>query len=282
MAKRLSKKEVERRRKISEALKAYHRRRKAAEKAEERRRRKISESLKEYHRKKAAKKKATRKKTPKKKATRKKVAKKKVTRKKVTKKKVTRKKVAEKKVTRKKVARKKVTRKKASKKPPKPKIIPRGKRLMHKPPKRSETAIDRIQRSFQELAGKIEWPSKIYRAVNADGSVDGEIRVTVPRGVSPDAMVMKIGALLRGIAGSWITAGARFTPKDDIENYTRYMGLVDVHVHYRRINRKATTFVVLRDEILDGMAAKRWNKPLEVFVRLHWNAKGTRPPRTNK
>lgn len=125
--------------------------------------------------------------------------------------------------------------------------------------------------------------ARIRVRVNADGSVDGELLAPVERGESVESVLETVEETLREnrIAKTFTTTGFRWEPRSDEEHlrYDRYKGLFQVFSHYYRNPQES---VATTEEILGGMRAKRFRKPIQAIVRLHWNRHGTKPPREAK
>jgi hypothetical protein len=134
--------------------------------------------------------------------------------------------------------------------------------------------------------------SKRFIHVNRDGSIDAELSVKVPRGKSMREMYDAISkSLPRRSPGLWISAGARFTPSRDEDNYHRFRGLAQVQAYYRKYGitkdegaGKALVLLAMTATKDDSGVAlkvqKRHGRKVDtVFVRLHWNSEGRQPGR---
>lgn len=143
---------------------------------------------------------------------------------------------------------------------------------------------DRIQGILQQAADQLEG-ARVRVTVNADGSVDGELLATVPRGESVEAILETVETELREhrIGGAWVSTGFRFEPRpsDEGKLYDRYRGLFQVFSRYYRYGALPES-VAVTEEIAEGMRRKRFNKANQAIIRIHWNKYGQRPPREGK
>ncbi len=149
---------------------------------------------------------------------------------------------------------------------------------------------DKITRSLKALAKKLEargYATRVLVVRNSDKSVDGELRVIVPRGTSERDIMRDTLMDMRLPKGTWFAAGARYAP-DTVSpearvEYATWYGKLDVTQWYARTNRQN------RAERLNdayGMIEtmhKRWRrKALEIVLRINYNPKDRRPDRKGK
>lgn len=123
----------------------------------------------------------------------------------------------------------------------------------------------------------------IRREINADMSVDWELRLAIPRGVNVKDLTTDLGSVLKPESNSWIAIGARFkddkrmTPERRAE-YDRFRAWLQVHAHYQRMTKgKIATNIVAVQKILDTMRKNKRRKPEQIFVRVHWNLSNEKP-----
>ena len=124
--------------------------------------------------------------------------------------------------------------------------------------------------------------SDVRRAVNADMSVDWELRFAIPKGVDLDDFTTDLANALRPAAHSWIATGVRFEAgkmtREEWEKYERRRDMLQVHAHYQAMTKgKIATNVLGLQTIMETMRTRRRRKPREVFVRVHWNMEGRKP-----
>ncbi len=123
----------------------------------------------------------------------------------------------------------------------------------------------------------------IRREVNADKTVDWELRFAIPRGVNLVGFTTDLGTVLKPAINAWIAIGARFTgdkkmDRETREAYERFRALYQVHAHYQRMTgRKIATNIVAIQQIIASMRKHKRRKPVQIFVRVHWNLTGDKP-----
>jgi hypothetical protein len=137
--------------------------------------------------------------------------------------------------------------------------------------------------------------------INADGSVDGEIRIAglpdewrVPEGVPKLAefasqMLRAVGTLAAGEEGGayWISIGVRFGPQNETEigdlaeMYKRHRGLFQVAAHATEASLISGLMnnVVAMESIVKALMEKRGLPPAVIFIRFTWTPDGSRPER---
>lgn len=145
-----------------------------------------------------------------------------------------------------------------------------------------EPMLNRAKRIISEDRGV---DVSIRREVNADTSIDWEMRIAIPRGVKVDDVLIDLATVLRGVPRTWIGVGVRFQSDrildKDVErkaDYERFRTALQVHAHYQRnTDRKIQTNILGIQKIVESMVKNKHHKPHEIFVRIHWNMKGERP-----
>ena len=276
MGKRASKAELERRRKISVALKRYHRRKKAAAKkpkvltrkypptkpkakprkkrapkAELERRRKISVALKRYHKEKAAKEKQRR---------------------------------------------LKISEALLSYHRGKKAAIAKAKKAIvyarHAEPLPKEPAAamaERMRRSFilaRDILHTLGYEGINYSVhPNRDGSIDAQLNVSLDIDREPGYVVIDLENAVNVPKGVWVGAGAYFSPDVEDEdakiNYYLHMGMVSQQAYPQRSTSSPENFSTARD-IIKNMTNTGWHKPVASYIRFFWNAEGKRPRQKQK
>ena len=121
----------------------------------------------------------------------------------------------------------------------------------------------------------------------ADGTVDGELAIAVPRGESEQDLyrdILKAFGQKPGDigAGFWLQIGQRYTIKEDDVVYRRFRGMNELGTYYAHMNRQgiiAATFGTARDLMTPGARGKYGRKASMVFVRIHWNPYKAQPER---
>ncbi len=123
----------------------------------------------------------------------------------------------------------------------------------------------------------------IRREINADMTVDWELRFAIPRGTDLDAFTTDLSNVLKPGDNAWIAVGARFASDKNMSpekkaEYDRFRSMLQVHAHYQRMTkRKIATNVLGIQSIMESMRKNRRRKPEQIFVRVHWNLKGEKP-----
>lgn len=117
-----------------------------------------------------------------------------------------------------------------------------------------------------------------------DGSVDGELYVTVPEGESSvDTEWSLTEAFGHVTVGQkyWISVGARYIVEDDDVIYRRYRGMNQVQTNYQRAvgANIAEEDLILRTKVLRGMKKRYKREAHSIFIRLHWNPQNEQPKR---
>lgn len=146
--------------------------------------------------------------------------------------------------------------------------------------------MQRIEDRLQETKERAKLDGRVKVAGYADGTVDGEFTVTVPRGVSTEDTLRKLYAAFGQTPGSltlgyWLSVGERYVIKADDEIYKRHRGMNEISTYYTRM-RTATitpTFGAARTKLTRGAEKKFRRKADTVFVRIHWNPSNSKPKR---
>jgi hypothetical protein len=126
--------------------------------------------------------------------------------------------------------------------------------------------------------------SRIIIHPYADGSVDGELYVKVPEGVSSGEVSWDLSSAFGLLAVGnryWISVGARYIIEKDEEIYRRFKGMNQVQTNYQRANQSniAEESLILRRKILPGMERRYKREAHSIFIRLHWNPLDEHPKR---
>lgn len=138
---------------------------------------------------------------------------------------------------------------------------------------------------------------------NPDGSVDGEIRFTLPKDGDARDTLLDVESWIPSLPSSvWISVGSRFAPTDDLlsnltkkNRYQFVQGMIDIGAYSQRgqitvkrkdgkparVSGKAYNFTTAR-EIVDAMIDKTDRVPKELFVRLSYTPSDTKPARRGR
>ena len=168
-------------------------------------------------------------------------------------------------------------------------VIPEGFTLStNETPKTIETLI----RGFLNDA-EARLPDVLRRAARArvhvyrDGTIDGELMVRVPYGISGDETSRELEEAFghREVHPNiWIQTGVRYSIHTDDIVYRKFQGMNEVNVYYQRSVRTnvANVFVIQREAQLKGMSQVHGRKAEMIYVRLHWNKENARPERDGR
>lgn len=148
----------------------------------------------------------------------------------------------------------------------------------------SEELTDLLERAAPEGA-------RVLVSLNADGSLDGEILTTIPRGVKPEEVIIEIQDNIVDLRqefpkGTYQAFGIRFPPSANDTKKDKYPlegGLYNSWSSYNTLNRAGTnTNGAVAVTISQGLRANYYRKAEEVVFRVHWNQFGERPPKDIK
>jgi len=132
----------------------------------------------------------------------------------------------------------------------------------------------------------MKWPFDVtlYTHINADGSVDGELRITeIPEDlpIREALIVLTEGNPIKTFKGLWSSMGVRFSDIPEAElstNYTRFRGLNQESTYYARTSVKALDHQrTIVQRIVDGLENFGFPRPQQIYVRLHWNKENRKP-----
>jgi hypothetical protein len=137
--------------------------------------------------------------------------------------------------------------------------------------------------------------------VNADGTVDGEVRMgglpdewrtlegLVELKVFLSKLFLKIGPIEPETEGGkyWISIGVRFGPQNETEIgelaelYKRYRGLFQVSSYALEASYPSAlqNSIVSIGAIIQSIIQKRGMPPMVIFIRVTWTPDGERPHR---
>lgn len=143
-----------------------------------------------------------------------------------------------------------------------------------------------IQLRLEEAKARLPegYEGRVLLHAYADGSIDGELYVKVPEGVTTGDTEFEMYDAFSSIAVGdhfWISVGARYMVETDDERYRRYKGMTQVQTNYQIANQAniVEEHAILRSSLITGMERKFEEEAHSVFVRLHWNAQDEQPKR---
>lgn len=115
--------------------------------------------------------------------------------------------------------------------------------------------------------------------VNADGSVDGEIRIQRPDDDTTvrEMIINRIERWTKVPPGGWISVGCRYEPTDEMlsratdpkaERYNLHQGMVTIGTYGQQASQKGSNFLAAR-KIAEGMKESMGREATEVYVRIN-------------
>jgi hypothetical protein len=149
-----------------------------------------------------------------------------------------------------------------------------------KPSEAVEKIKERLE-NVRDALDSVDIDSRVRVHKYKDGSVDGELLVKVPRGMSADDLTRDMERAMgrQSMRGFWINMGTRMVIKEDDEVYRKFRGFNDVNTHYQAgvpANWSEIPFIV-RKVIIAGMEKKYGRKVDSVYLRIHWSRDGRKP-----
>lgn len=123
----------------------------------------------------------------------------------------------------------------------------------------------------------------IRREINADMSIDWELRFAIPKRLDVNALRISVADEIKGALNAWISLGWRFMrdrrmTREEFEDYKEFQAGLQVHTKYQRMTRKGIGLAsIVLSKILDSMRKNRRLKPWQLFAWIHWNLAGDKP-----
>jgi hypothetical protein len=159
-------------------------------------------------------------------------------------------------------------------------------------------ALEATRRDFAKLHPNV--PSSVRVHINSDGSVDGELRLDgIPKKLRTPTLSLHLEKAARKnivrlkagknvgmkLTETWMQGGVIFGRKGIAEPdaYTRFKGMLMTRSFWRR-NTHRTFPIIFRThrQIIENLAKHKREKPVQMFIRLHWNKKDEKPVQENK
>lgn len=138
--------------------------------------------------------------------------------------------------------------------------------------------------TMEALGIKVPLTVDLKRHVNSDESFDAELRVReIPRGLTIHKLAIYIEGLIDPIPSTFMSTGIRTEQTEELKGkkYERHAGKVQIGTNYFKARKKAIAFATGR-MIQGRFIDKRYHKPSEFYVRIHWSPDGSRPIRKAK
>ena len=132
--------------------------------------------------------------------------------------------------------------------------------------------------------------SKVRVVKNADGSVDGEIRIRLARRVKFDDVQIALQEVTPTIKGAWWKAGmAMKVPPSKMGSYQIFRGMARMELNWRHMKKRRVpgdfeTLNGINERMThwpDGTRRRGYRNPEEIFVRYRLNA-SKRPRRRRR
>lgn len=111
---------------------------------------------------------------------------------------------------------------------------------------------------------------------NADGTIDAEIRLKIPRGKSVFEYLVELQDAVKPVTNTFVSTGIMMPPFEDSKDYEKLGGRVIARAHYQRSSRYLLN-ITGANAIAERAAENRRRKPDWVFMRIHWNKEVKRP-----
>ena len=136
----------------------------------------------------------------------------------------------------------------------------------------SERMISILESVKAELDPTLLKSASVKHHEYSDGTIDGEIKVRLPRGMTASEALQAIQDSLPSpeLRGLWISSGVQYTIKEDEMVYRKTRGMNEVATSWQSATRSNIPEVVLiaRHTISTGLSKKFRRKAETVFVRL--------------
>ena len=126
--------------------------------------------------------------------------------------------------------------------------------------------------------------------VNRDKSIDSELTIIVPRGMSPRRMIVALERYTSKIPDTWVSVGVRVPPRPeetvsglfvDLKSHKpkkRGKGAYQAGTYYQHSDSQKYNFATGR-KIVSNFANAGRRKPEQVYIRIHWNPDNRKPTR---
>ena len=133
----------------------------------------------------------------------------------------------------------------------------------------------------QALSLKERLSPDLRTHVNSDGSFDAELRVReIPKRLKIHSLAIYTEGLIDAVSGTFMSIGFRSEHTEEFKGkkYERMGGKIQVGTNYFRARKKAIAFATGR-MVHERFTDKRYHKPSEFYVRVHWSPYGSHPKR---
>ena len=138
--------------------------------------------------------------------------------------------------------------------------------------------------TMEALGIKVPLTADLKRHVNSDDSFDAELRIReIPRGLTIHKLAIYVEGLIDPIPSTFMSTGIRTEQTEELKGkkYERHAGKAQIGTNYFKARKKAIAFATGR-MIQGRFIDKRYHKPSEFYVRIHWSPDGSRPIRKPK
>jgi hypothetical protein len=145
-----------------------------------------------------------------------------------------------------------------------------------------------IQEALERALELSKHEGRVYVVRNADGTVDGELRIMVPVGLHEREILKTLSQVTRVPRYTWMSLGCRYEPDymraDDRDRYLMWQGMIDAATAFGQPHARGEYFATAITTCDDMRKRYGGRKAAEVVVRFHWNGvrEGERPERKGR
>jgi hypothetical protein len=151
--------------------------------------------------------------------------------------------------------------------------------------KKAESWRERIKSALDRTIELTGYQGRSLVVRNADGSVDGELRLLVPPKTHERYLIIKLSEVAIIPQGAWMSLGCRYAPDalqdKDRDRYVTWRGMTDVATHYGSVRFRGDYFASAV-KLADDMRDTATHKAREVVLRINFNGDHERPERKGK
>lgn len=141
---------------------------------------------------------------------------------------------------------------------------------------------EQINGALEATLNAVAIDGKITVVRNADGSVDGELRLQIPKDIEPREIIKTLSEYAVIPKRTWFTVGMRYA-RDALtgkhrDRYITWMSALDVAPTYTYDHNRGEQFATALS-ICDDMEGVHDAVADQIALRINWNGNDTRPNR---